>query len=103
MMCRRWCSPWISRWSRHSRRSVPTYRSAKEFARGRPDGSLDDPRAVVGEYVVEDAGELAIAVTDQEFEAAGAFAEVHEQVAALLRGPRSGGLAVTPRMCTRRT
>src|SRR5437762_13621258 len=39
-MCRRCCSPWISRWSRHSRRSVPTYRSAKEFARGDRTGVL---------------------------------------------------------------
>ena len=36
----RWRSPWISRWSRHSRRSVPTYRSAKEFARGDRTGIL---------------------------------------------------------------
>src|ERR1039457_1923542 len=33
-------SPWISRWSRHSRRSVPAYRSAKEFARGDRTGDL---------------------------------------------------------------
>ena len=30
----------VSRWSRHSRRSVPAYRSAKEFARGGRTGDL---------------------------------------------------------------
>ena len=37
---RRCCSPWISRWSRYSLRSIPTYRSAKEFARGARGGAL---------------------------------------------------------------
>jgi hypothetical protein len=36
---------------------------------GRPDWRFDDPHAVAGEHIVEDAGELAVAVTDQEFEA----------------------------------
>jgi hypothetical protein len=39
-ICRRCRSPWISRWSRHSRRSVPIYRSAKEFAPGERTGVL---------------------------------------------------------------
>jgi hypothetical protein len=35
--------------------------------------------------------ELAVAVADQELEAVGTFAEVHEQIAGLLRGLRAGG------------
>src|SRR5947207_7898449 len=67
--------------------------SSRERVRPRrPDGSLDDPRAVPGEYLVEYRGELAVAVADQEFELAGAFAELHEQVAGLLGGPRPGGV-----------
>ena len=53
---------------------------------------LDDPRAVAGEHVVEDSRELAVAVADEELELAGAFAEVHEQVASLLGGPCPGGV-----------
>ena len=53
-----------------------------EFALGRPDGGLDDPHAVAGEYLVERTRELALAVADQEFEVLGAIAEIHEQVAA---------------------
>jgi hypothetical protein len=58
----------------------------------RPDRRLDDPRAVAGEHVVEDGRELAVAVADEELELAGAFAEVHEQVAGLLGGPCPGGV-----------
>jgi hypothetical protein len=69
---------------------------------GRPDRSLDDPRAVASEYLVECARELAVTIADQEVELVGALAEVREQVPGLRRGPGSGGLAVIPRMCTRR-
>ena len=40
--------------------------------------------------MVEDSRELAVAVADEEPELAGAFAEVHEQVAGLLGSPRPG-------------
>jgi hypothetical protein len=56
----------------------------------RPDRRLDHPRAVPGEDSVERRGELAVPVTDQEPEPAGALAEVHEQVAGLLGSPASG-------------
>jgi hypothetical protein len=79
---------------------VPTNRSAIAFARG--DRSLDDPRAVRSEYLVERSGELTVTVTDQELERTGALAELHEQVAGLLGGPGPAGCTVTPRMCTAR-
>jgi hypothetical protein len=60
---------------------------------GRSDRSLDDPHAGAGEYLVEHRRELAVAVADQEFEVAGASAEVHQQVAGLLGGPRAGGVS----------
>ena len=99
---RRCRSPWISRWSRHSGRSVPAYRFAKEFALGRPGRRLDDPPAMACEHLVEDRRERAVAVSDEEREPGGVSAEVHEQVAGLPGGPCPGGRAVTPRMCTRR-
>jgi len=46
---------------------------------------------VAGEHLVKCRRKFAVAVADQELEVAGAFAEVHEQVAGLLRGPSSGG------------
>jgi len=58
----------------------------------RPERRLDDPRAITGEYVIEDGRELAVAVADEELELAGAFTEVHEQVAGLLGGPCPGGV-----------
>ena len=54
----------------------------------------------VGQYGVEGGGELSGSVTDEEFELLGAVAEVDEQIAGLLGGPRPVGLVVTPRMCT---
>ena len=66
----------------------------------RPDRSLDDPRAIAGEYLIEGRGELAVAVADQELEAVRPLAEVHEQIAGLLGGPGPVGWAVTPRMWT---
>jgi hypothetical protein len=45
-----------------------------------------------GEHGVEHLRELRVAVTDEEPERFGAFVEVHEQVAGLLRDPFSGGM-----------
>jgi hypothetical protein len=55
-----------------------------------------------GEDVVERCGELAVPVADQEVEAPGPFAKVHEQIAGLLGCRRASRMAVTPRMCTAR-
>jgi hypothetical protein len=50
-----------------------------------------DPGA--GQDGVERCGELAGAVADEEPEGVGAVVEVHEQIAGLLSGPRSGRVA----------
>ena len=50
---------------------------------------LDHCHAFAGEDLVEDAGELGVAVPDQEAEGADPAAEVYEQVARLLGGPRA--------------
>ena len=50
---------------------------------------LDHRHALASEDRVEDAGELGIAVPDQETEGADPVTEVHEQVAGLLGSPRA--------------
>src|SRR6266702_4874055 len=89
-MCRRCCSPWISRLSRHSRRSVPTYRSAKEFARGDRIGVLMIRTPVPASTSSKTVVNLLSRSRDQEPEPGGAFAKVHQQVAGLLGGPFPG-------------
>jgi hypothetical protein len=56
----------------------------------RLDRRGDDPRAGRSEYGVERVGVLGIAVPDQELQAAGLFAEVHERVPGLLDRPGGG-------------
>jgi hypothetical protein len=56
----------------------------------RLDRRGDDPRAGRGEDGVERVGVLGIAVPDQELQAAGLFAEVHERVPGLLDRPGGG-------------
>jgi hypothetical protein len=56
--------------------------------------------AGAGQGRVEGCGELPGAVADQELEARGVVAEVDQEIADLLGGPRPVGLAVTPGMCT---
>ena len=61
-----------------------------------PDRSADDADVGAGEHGVERGGELAVPVADQELELLGAIAELHQQVAGLLRDPvpgRVGGYA----------
>ena len=60
-------------------------------ARG-PRRRLHYRHALAGEDCVESAGELAVTVPDQEAEAAGPGAEIHDQVAGLLGGPRTVGM-----------
>jgi len=78
---------------------VRIHLSAEQFARGGPRRSLYYRHALAGEDLVERAGELGVTVPDEEAEGAGPVAEVPEQVAGLLGGPRAAGWAVTPRMC----
>jgi len=55
---------------------------------GRPRWDLDYVDAFGGEHRVEGSGELGVPVTDQEPKHGCAIAEVHHQVACLLRRPR---------------
>ena len=73
----------------HSRRTLPTQRSAIAFAR-RADRGLDDARTGRGEHLVEDAGEFGIPVADEELDGLAALTQVHEQISCLLGGPGSG-------------
>jgi hypothetical protein len=86
----------IRRWSRHSRRRVPTKRSAIAFARGAPDGGADDADGRAGEHGVERGGEFAVPVADQEPEPVRLLFEVHQQVAGLLGDPVAGGVGGDP-------
>jgi hypothetical protein len=52
----------------------------------------DGPDPGVGEDRVERGGEVGAAVADHELDAVRMFAEVHDQVASLLGGPRPGGM-----------
>jgi hypothetical protein len=73
--------------------AVSTKRSAKQFARGHRGRDLDGVDPGAGQDGIERRGELAGAVADEEPERGGAVVEVHQQVAGLLGGPRSGGMA----------
>ena len=73
----------------HSRRALAIHRSQIAFAR-RLDRRCDDPDADRGEDGVERVGVLSIPVPDQELQAAGALAEVHDGVPGLLHRPGGG-------------
>ena len=51
-----------------------------------------DPDALRGEHGIERAGELARPVPDQELDRGRALAQVHQEVAGCLRGPRAVGV-----------
>jgi hypothetical protein len=70
----------------HSRRTVPTQRSAKAFAFGDLGGCEGDLHARAGEDGVEGVGELPIPVAQEEPEPV-QLVEVHHQVPHLLGGP----------------
>jgi hypothetical protein len=58
----------------------------------RPHRCAQDSDAFAGEHGVEDAGELAVAVPDQEREACQTVVEVHQEIARLLSDPGTGGV-----------
>jgi hypothetical protein len=62
----RWRRWRISIRSSISWRTVSIHRSAIAFARGRSHRCAQDADALTGEHGVKDAGELAVAVADQE-------------------------------------
>jgi len=76
--------------SRHSARTVRMKRSAVAFAFGARTGGFDDPDAFAGEDGVEVAGELAVAVADQEAKRARSLVERPGELARLLGDPWSG-------------
>jgi hypothetical protein len=56
----------------------------------------DDSDVGTGEHGVKVGSEFAVSVADQESEAVGAVAEIHEQVAGLLGDPDAGGMGGDP-------
>ena len=86
----------ISKWSRHSRRSVPMKLSAMAFARGARTGVRMMRMSAPAKTASKAAVNLAISVADQEPELLGVVAEVHEQVAGLLGHPGAGGMGGDP-------
>src|SRR5690349_2675062 len=68
----------------HSRRTVPTQRSANEFARGAFGGVLTTAMGGASEHRVEDSGEFHITVAEQEPKPGRALIELHQHVARLL-------------------
>jgi len=76
--------------SRHSRRTLPTQRSACAFAFRRLYGCADhgDPFAL--EDMVEAAAELGVAIVDQQAQRLPAIVDRHQQVARLLGCPGTG-------------
>jgi hypothetical protein len=73
----------------HSRRTLPTNRSAKQFALG-PGRDLDHLDALGGEHRVKRRNELGIPVADEESERRRPVAQVDHEVAGLLGRPFTG-------------
>src|SRR5919198_6483000 len=73
--------------SRHSRRTLPTQRSACAFARGAANRRTDNLDPFRAEDLVEAGSELAVAVADQEARLLLLIGDRHDQVARLLRDP----------------
>src|SRR5438093_7376624 len=73
--------------SRHSRRTVPTNRSANAFALRSLDRCSDDLDPRAAEDLVEGAVELRVAIVDQEAWRRGSVGERPRELARLLRDP----------------
>ena len=78
--------------SRHSRRALPTQRSACAFARGAAIGALISPESLRTEDLVEGGREFAVAVADQDPMPLLLLGEGHRQVARLLHDPGAVGI-----------
>jgi hypothetical protein len=72
--------------SRHSRRTVPTNRSAIAFRLRRPDRRTDHLHPLGRKHLVEGAAELGVPIVDDEAEAPRAI-QGHREVARLLGRP----------------
>jgi hypothetical protein len=77
------------RWSRHSRRTVPTQRFGDGVGVGRPNRRADDLDTSRAPDIVERPGELGVPVADQEPEHGGTVTQVQEEIAGLLGHPRA--------------
>ncbi len=64
---------------------------------GRPHRCAQDTNSLTGEHGIENAGELAVAVPDQQRELNRAIAEVDQKVARLLRNPGTARVRGDPR------
>lgn len=68
-----------------------------------PDRRLDDLESFASEHLVEGAGELGVAIVDQEARRGRFVGERPREVACLLRDPRCARIGgVAPAKCTRR-
>jgi hypothetical protein len=76
----RWRSPVMSMRSVHSRRRVPTQRSAYALELGCLRRCLDDLDARGGGYGVEGGSELGVVVAEREPQRVCSFVEVDQQV-----------------------
>src|SRR5258706_3380377 len=76
----------------HSRRTVPTQRSAKAFALGACGGVRSTSISAAVNTVSKRRGELRVPVTQQEPQPVGAVVETHQQVPCLLRHPGAAGM-----------
>jgi hypothetical protein len=74
-------------------RTVNTKRSAKAVGARTPRRDLEYFDARVRHDRVERRCELPGAIADKESEPSGMFAEVHDEVTGLLRGPRAVGMS----------
>src|SRR5215217_6459347 len=88
----RWRRFRIRSQSRHSRRAVPTKRSAIAFAFGARTGVVTTPDAFAREDGVEAARELTVSVADQEAEMRRRLVECRGELAGLLGDPGAGGV-----------
>src|SRR5664279_291338 len=62
----------------------------------RPYRCLDHPGADVGEHAVERRSELRVAIPDQKPDRSDPLAQIHDQVARLLRDPRPARMTGNP-------
>jgi hypothetical protein len=67
----------MSRRSRHSRRTLPTQRSAWAFAFGARTGGADHRNSFAREDLIAAAAELGVAIVDQEADGLLAIIERH--------------------------
>jgi hypothetical protein len=81
----------ISSQARHCARTMRTNRSATAFAVGAPERRAQNPDLLAAEDLIERAGVLAVAVTDQEADLS--LGEEEAEVASLLADPPSIGVA----------